>query len=196
MSNYSEVISPSSSLKTINGALTVSGAIIVHNSVTVSGTLYDRTGGPVMPTGVILAYGASAAPSGWLICNGSAVSRTTYSTLWNVIGVNFGSGNGSTTFHLPDFRGRFLRGVTTDTGRDPDTSSRTAMNPGGKTGSKVGSVQDDAFESHSHNIPTNSAGGSTPGASFAGSGSVFTSNATGGSETRPINAYVQYIIKY
>ena len=61
--------------------------------------------------GVIQMYAGSTAPSGWLICDGSAVSRTTYATLFAVIGTTYGTGDGSTTFNLPDLRGRFPLGV-------------------------------------------------------------------------------------
>ncbi len=64
----------------------------------------------LLPKGLINAYGGTNAPSGWLMCNGSAVSRTTYSNLFNVIGTSFGVGNGSTTFNLPDLRQRFPMG--------------------------------------------------------------------------------------
>lgn len=59
-------------------------------------------GGSVAPTGVIQMFGGSTAPSGWLLCNGSAVSRSSYSFLFDVIGETFGAGDGSTTFNLPD----------------------------------------------------------------------------------------------
>lgn len=49
--------------------------------------------------------------NGWLLCNGQAVSRTTYASLFSIIGTKFGSGNGSTTFNVPDYRGKFLRGL-------------------------------------------------------------------------------------
>lgn len=58
-------------------------------------------GGGPSPIGAIIKYGAAVAPSGWLLCDGSAVSRTTYANLFAVIGTNYGSGNGSTTFNLP-----------------------------------------------------------------------------------------------
>lgn len=64
----------------------------------------------ITPPGVIAPYIAETAPSGWLNCNGAPVSRSTYATLFALIGTNFGNGDGSTTFNLPDFRGRFLRG--------------------------------------------------------------------------------------
>jgi len=55
----------------------------------------------LIPVGVIQIYAGSSAPSGWLLCDGSAVSRSTYSALFTLIGVSYGSGNGSTTFNIP-----------------------------------------------------------------------------------------------
>lgn len=65
-----------------------------------------------MPAGAITAFatGVGTAPEGWLLCDGSEVSRATYAALFAVIGETYGAGDGSTTFLLPDFRGRFLRG--------------------------------------------------------------------------------------
>ena len=57
-------------------------------------------------------YGGTTAPTGWLGCDGSTVSRTTYAALFAVIGTIYGSGDGSTTFHLPDMRGRFPMGLS------------------------------------------------------------------------------------
>jgi|SRR5579862_1013575 len=64
----------------------------------------------VSPTGTVSAYAGSAAPSGWLICDGSAISRSTYSTLFGIISTTYGAGDGSTTFNLPDLRGRVAAG--------------------------------------------------------------------------------------
>jgi microcystin-dependent protein len=58
-----------------------------------------------IPTGVILPFGGSSAPSGYLLCNGAAVSRTTHANLFSVIGTTYGAGDGSTTFNVPDMRG-------------------------------------------------------------------------------------------
>ena len=64
-----------------------------------------------VPAGCVMAFaGGGTAPSGWFICDGHEVSRTAYPALFAAIGVTYGSGDGSTTFNLPDFRGRFLRG--------------------------------------------------------------------------------------
>lgn len=62
------------------------------------------------PVGTIFDFAGSAAPSGYLLCYGQAVSRTTYKGLFNVIGTTFGTGDGSTTFNLPDLRGRTVSG--------------------------------------------------------------------------------------
>ena len=62
------------------------------------------------PAGAVLAFAMATAPSGWLQCDGSAVSRTTYAVLFAAIGTTYGTGDGSTTFNLPDLRGEFVRG--------------------------------------------------------------------------------------
>ena len=67
-------------------------------------------GSGVVPEGTILPYGGSSAPSGYLLCDGTAYSRTTYSALYAIIGTAYGNGNGSTTFNVPDLRYMFLRG--------------------------------------------------------------------------------------
>lgn len=59
-----------------------------------------------MPVGSILVYAGSIAPSGWLLCDGSTISRIDYSELFNIIGVTYGAGNGSTTFNLPNLQDR------------------------------------------------------------------------------------------
>jgi microcystin-dependent protein len=64
----------------------------------------------LVPIGAILAYAGSTAPSGWVMCDGSAISRTDYATLYTAIGTGFGVGDGSTTFNVPDCRGRMLVG--------------------------------------------------------------------------------------
>jgi microcystin-dependent protein len=64
----------------------------------------------LVPTGSILPYGGSSAPAGYLLCNGTAVSRTTYATLFTAIGTTFGAGDGTTTFNVPNFGARFPLG--------------------------------------------------------------------------------------
>lgn len=62
--------------------------------------------GDVFPAGVVLDYAGSAAPTGWLICDGSVVSRATYPNLFTAVGTTYGAGDGSTTFGIPDCRGK------------------------------------------------------------------------------------------
>lgn len=68
---------------------------------------------PAVPTGMILPFAATAIPEGFLACNGSNVSRTTYANLFNVIGTRYGAGDGSTTFTLPNLHRRFAEFTTT-----------------------------------------------------------------------------------
>lgn len=67
------------------------------------------------PTGFIGLWGDDTVPSGWLLCNGAAVSRTTYAGLFAKIGTRYGAGDGSSTFNLPDMRDRYPIGVGTNT---------------------------------------------------------------------------------
>jgi len=151
----------------------------------------------LVPVGTILPFAGPLAPSGFLLCNGTSYLRTDYAALFAVISTYYGSSSG-TTFNVPDFRGRFLRGADSGTGRDPDASSRTAMNPGGSIGDSLGSIQSDSFRSHTHSAFTlniTNTGNVSDTSSRYTQGSATTS-ASGGSETRPINANVNYIIKY
>lgn len=152
------------------------------------------------PIGEVIMYAGTAAPYGYLICNGSQVSRTTYAALFAIVSTSFGQGNGTTTFHLPDLRGRFVRGLDGAAGNDPDAASRTAMNTGGATGNNLGSVQGDGLKAHDHGIPLDGGAGSdiiTTGTvdkipSFSAG---FNTESEGGNETRPKNAYLNFIIK-
>lgn len=157
------------------------------------------------PAGVIMAFAGAAAPTGFLSCDGSAVSRTTYATLFAAIGTTWGAGNGTTTFNVPDLRGTFLRGSGTNA-----TGSSS-----GAVGQAVGTYAADTYLNHSHGVtdPTHthtylgiSGGvGVQGGSSFNGSGSLTSgasstgltvnTSTTGGTETKPKNYGVLYIIK-
>ncbi len=111
------------------------------------------------PIGTIVPFAGPSIPTGWLLCDGQTPLRAgTYAALFAAIGTTWGTGNGSTTFHIPDLRGRFPRGVDGAAGRDPDNASRTASNAGGGTGNALGSVQADATIGHTHNVAGTSAG--------------------------------------
>jgi microcystin-dependent protein len=148
--------------------------------------------------GTISAYGGNTAPTGWLLCDGTAVSQTTYADLFAVIGCNFGCSGGN--FNLPDLRGRFLRGRDGGALRDPDSGTRTAMSIGGNTADNVGSVQVDELKSHTHDhslpVSNYTTSGGNPDRVWHASYGTNSTSATGGSETRPVNAYVNFMIKY
>ena len=118
------------------------------------GTSWDRilkeSKDPV-PTGAIFSFPIETPPTGYLICDGSAISRTTYADLFALLGTTYGAGDGSTTFNLPDYRGRFLRGHDNGAGNDPDASARLDRGDG-TTGDAVGTIQDHDMESHLHQI--------------------------------------------
>jgi len=139
-----------------------------------------------VPVAAVNTFAMSTAPSGWLSCSGTAVSRTTYSRLWTAIGTTYGSGDGSTTFTLPDLRGEFVRGWDNSRGVD--------------SGRSFGSSQADEFKSHSHTFgtyqsTTNTAnsGAGTGNTTFRDTRSV---SSAGGTETRPRNIALLYCIKY
>jgi microcystin-dependent protein len=167
---------------------------------------------------------AHPPPSGWLLCNGDHLNGQdpTYAALYAAIRTNFGGDTMAQTFYLPDLRGMFLRGVDTGdpSSRDPDATARTAAALGGNAGSLVGSVEGHALASHAHGVtdpghqhglypagPPNNGINSTLYGNANGDieySNTWTAiaktgisiNATGGSETRPLNTYVNYIIKY
>ena len=110
------VVLASVPINSSNGNVAVPGTLAVTSNTTVGGDLavtgtITQGGNLIMPTGAMLEYAGSAAPAGWLLCDGTAVSRSTYATLFAVLGTAYGSGDGLTTFNLPDKRGKFGIGV-------------------------------------------------------------------------------------
>lgn len=148
------------------------------------------------PAGTVIQFAGSSAPTGYLNANGNAVSRTTYAALFAAIGTTYGTGDGSTTFNLPDLRGEFVRGL--DDGRGVDS------------GRALGSAQADEIEAHNHRA-LGETGGPILGfgyqtATFMGAqmtGAAYTDSYgglkhiedTGGTETRPRNIALLYCIK-
>jgi microcystin-dependent protein len=144
-----------------------------------------------------MAWPNGTVPSGYLECNGASLDRTTYADLFAVLSDDYGNVDG-THFNLPDLRGRFLRGWAHGQATDPDRASRTDRGDG-ITGDYVGTKQAYAFKSHSHvqNTPDGPGGTFTlQGSGAAGNRSDVSTQATGDSETRPININVMWIIKY
>ena len=124
--------------------LRVAGSLQVDGVSTFSGLINAPY---LMPIGSILTHSVSSNITGYLLCDGSWVSRSTYAGLFITIGTTFGSGNGSTTFALPDYRGMFLRGY----GEIPNIS-----NPSGTYQSNnIGTYQDARTKTHQHYAPIN-----------------------------------------
>lgn len=146
--------------------------------------------------GEVFEWAGASVPAGSLECDGSSLLRSDYPRLYANIGTVHGTAD-ATHFNLPDHRGRFARGYDHGAGKDPDAASRTAAKTGGASGDNVGSVQDDAFKSHTHtqNGALNSVNADGASGGFA---NTFGGNtgATGGNETRPKNVYVMKCIRY
>lgn len=96
----------------------------------------DIVSGLLPPTGMIAYFPVTSAPTGWLTCNGQEVSRSTYSTLFTLIGTTYGVGNGSTTFNLPDIAGRVIAGYDAANA----TSRLTGSPTGGVSASTIGNT--------------------------------------------------------
>lgn len=163
-------------------------------------------------TGMVGYFARQTAPAGWLIANGSEVSRTQFSDLFSAIGTLFGNGNGSTTFNLPDMRGQFVRGLDLSRGLD--------------SGRVFGSNQSDSLRSHSHAASADVQGSHShsyvdaypqfPGTGMDGGNTYsipeltvtrttaaagahshnISVQATGGNETRPTNVALLPCIKF
>lgn len=132
--------------------------------------------------GEIVWWPADTLPSYGLECDGSAISRTTYATLFGVISTTYGTGDGSTTFNIPDHRGRYYRHTDGGAGVDPDAASRTDRGDG-TGGDVVGSKQDDNNNSHTHGLNRNT-NNRTGGAGnvVTGSGSTVQTQSAGWAE--------------
>lgn len=174
-------------------------------------TLESSTAIP--PTGAIMPFAGSSAPAGWLLCQGQAISRTTYATLFAVIGTTYGVGDGSTTFNLPDLTNEFIRGVgsyslgqkfsdeikahthgpgslsgTTNSAGSHNHTSQTAFGAG---------VQNDetgiqtTTNDNAGTLATSTTGAHTHTVTINGG----VTGSTGGSETRPRGIALNFIIK-
>lgn len=106
--------------------------------------------GDTLPIGAITQFSGSVAPTNWLICNGQAISRTTYSELFSVIGTTYGEGDGSTTFNVPDFSSRVPQGIGEGTDENGVTKNTTLGQTYGEYKHKL---TIDEMPTHSHGLP-------------------------------------------
>ena len=101
-----------------------------------------------LPTGILLPYAGTAPPNGWMLCNGQEVSRETYPNLFTVIGHSYGIGDGSTTFNLPDLRGRMPMGLDNMGGISADrVANAEADSIGGNAGEEMHQLSIDELPS-------------------------------------------------
>ena len=196
----------SNSVNDIRRRLLSLGAL-TSAAVAAVATPYRRANAGASPhvhPGTIIMWASEAPPTGYLECNGAAISRTQYHSLFQAIGVIWGAGDGSTTFNIPDFRGVFARGW--DDGRGVDV------------GREFGSAQADNFAAHthaaqvndpghSHTIPVNPtsyvcsgsgdhfADDNSNSTGAALTGITVTNGMTGGVETVPKNIAVMFCIR-
>lgn len=166
--------------------------------------LNDNFAASGVPSGTIVAYGGdpTKVPGGWLLCDGSSLQRSAHPALFAAINTSWGSMDG-VSFNAPDLRGRFLRGLGGASGTDPDCVSRAGAPGSSGTGcNAVGTIQSDAMQTHSHTLtlPGYGSGAGAPIEELAagpanGLAVPYSTGAFGGSENRPKNSAVAYIIK-
>ncbi len=192
------VVLASIPINATNGNVSVSGAAAIAGNTTIGGNLavtgtITVAGGDIIPAGVIWEYGGATAPTGWLLCNGAAVSRTTYAALFAIIGTAYGNGDGSTTFNVPDRRDRVGVGAGSSYSRGQTggavtatTSTDGSHNHTGNTGGTTLSTAQ--IPSHQHTGTTNIAGAHThrTGEPNSGGGNYYgTASGFGGNISSP-----------
>jgi microcystin-dependent protein len=136
-----------------------------------TGWLPVSTGTIAAPTGAVQSFCGTSVPTDWLLCDGAAVSRTTYSTLFNVIATTFGIGDGSSTFNVPDLRGRVIAGYASSGHVDVATI--------GLTEGISNFANRRPKHRHTVNDPTHQHGDPSPGTNVAQNSSGFSGPAMG-----------------
>ena len=167
---------------TSSGTLSVTGSLTLDGATGTSGQVMTSTGSSATPTwttiglvfaGMILMHSVASAPTGYLLCDGTAVSRSTYADLFAVIGTAYGAGDGSSTFNVPDMRDKFPVGSGTsypvgsaggsaDSSLPSHTHTATVTDPGhSHTGIFFGGTEDDNPDYGNSSVIVNNLGGST-----------------------------------
>lgn len=191
----------------LDPGLSAAGLIRLDNSAGLTGPLGVASGGTgittdIAPVGCMYVWTTTTAPSGFLLCDGSAVSRTTYSGLFAVIGTTYGAGDGSTTFNVPDVRGRVVIMVDGIAARvtSASTNGANADTIGGVGGAETHTLTTNELPSHSHTQQqSNSTSGTNANFLSANIVATLATTSTGGggahSNTQPWLA-LEYIIRY
>lgn len=160
-----------------------------------------KDGALALPSGVVLPWGGTIAgiPTGYLFCNGQAVSRTTYATLFAAIGTVHGVGDGSTTFNVPDLRDVSIMGAKQDSSSVPKTNVSGSLTVTG--GAATHTLTEAELAQHNHTVAVrDSSGGSTkacPDNRSGNASTINTGNAGSGSAHNNLHPYqaMPYIIK-
>lgn len=159
------------------------------------------SGDAFMPVGTYIQFAGASAPTGYLACNGAAVSRSTYAALFGVIATTYGVGDGSTTFNLPDARGLVMVGAGAH-------GTMTRANGAAYNGGSVGATRNDQMQGHYHSAVGQQATAGLTNVFGLGSGSAGAPATLGaatdgtngtprtGDETRPAEIAVLVCIKY
>lgn len=153
----------------------------------------EGVAGDTLPIGSYIPWTKTTAPANWLLCDGSAISRTDYLELFNVIGTTFGAGDGSTTFNLPNLKGKVMVGLNEDD---------TDFNKIGKTGGeKTHTLTVDEMPNHNHLVHLASTtfvtGGTAYAAQYSDAGNINTYSVGGDEPHNNLQPYIvsTYIIK-
>ena len=199
--------------ETIDGSTTLAvnagESVLIYCTGTAWVTIGKSSG---VPSGSITGYGGTSAPSGWLLCDGSAISRTTYASLFSAIGTTFGVGDGSSTFNIPDARGRVIAGQDDMGGSAASRLTTAGSGVDGATLGAAGGAQnvtltaaESGLPSHSHSTSFYgpSTGSSSPSYGAAGelAMAALATSSAGGSAASSAHTNVQptlvanYIIK-
>jgi len=136
-----------------------------------------------LPSGTVLPFAGTSAPSGYQLCYGQAISRSTYSSLFTAIGTTYGSGDGSSTFNVPDLRGRAIAGQDDMGGSSADRLTNQSGGVNGDTLGASGGAETHtlttaqlAAHTHTSNVTIPSAAGTTDG--VFGASKIINSGAT------------------
>lgn len=205
---------------TSTGSIVAAGGVGVASNVFAGGSIYQESF-LLIPTGTIMMFAVGSAPDGWLQCDGSAVSRETYSRLFTVVATSYGVGDGSSTFTLPNFQGRlglgFSEGYSIASTGGSETHTLTSDEIPAHT--HTGTTDSDGAHTHTTGNTVQVTGHNTPGSidsssngeidinnptttTSSSSGShthTFTTDSTGtGGSHNIMQPYlvVNYIIKY